>query len=491
MFGSTLAKAKILFVDDEPSILQALRRVMRELQAECLYANSGAEALDIMAESQVDVVVSDMMMPEMNGAELLSKVAEQYPDTVRLVLSGYSDNESIMSAINEGRIWGYINKPWDSHQLLQTIEHAISTQQIIAERALLRRSLAQYQNLIKQEFSGFVGASVAMQFVYSAIERAAPSNASVFITGASGTGKEVAAQAIHDNSRRKDKPFIALNCAAIPSELMESEIFGHLKGAFSGAVSARDGAATMADGGTLFLDELGEMDINLQAKLLRFIQTGTFQKLGSGKTEKVDIRFICATNRDPMQAIAEQKLREDLFYRLNVISIHLPALAERDQDAVLLARHFLQHYAETEDKVLVGFAQDAEQWLGHYDWPGNVRQLQNAVHSAVVMSQGPLITKEDLGLALGIQQELTTPKASNSGAADRVTAPSSEHQQSQDTESLHNGEPSISKIVPLHEVERVAIQHAIDACEGNVVKAAGLLEVSPSTLYRKVQSWKD
>ena len=219
-----------------------------------------------------------------------------------------------------------------------------------------------------------------MQFVYSCIEQSAPSSASVFITGPSGSGKEVAAQAIHRLSKRKNGPFIALNCAAIPSELMESEIFGHIKGAFSGAVSNRDGAATLANGGSLFLDEIGEMDISLQAKLLRFIQTGCFQKVGSGKEEKVDIRFISATNREPQIAINEKKLREDLFYRLNVISIALPALNERGNDIVKLAEHFLSHFCEVEEKVFAGFSTEAENLIKSYSWPGNVRQLQNVIH---------------------------------------------------------------------------------------------------------------
>ncbi len=516
MDSPLINKARIMFVDDEISILQALRRVMRNIQAECLFASSAQEALEIFEESPVDVVISDMKMPEMDGAELLAIIADRYPETVRIILSGYSDNDSVMSAINDGRIWGYINKPWDAAQLVQTIEHAINTQQVVAERALLRRSLSQYQSIMKEEFEGFVGSSVAMQFIYNSLERAAPSSASVFITGESGTGKEVAAQAIHSISKRSSMPFIAINCAAIPGELMESEIFGHLKGAFSGAINHRDGAASLADGGTLFLDELSEMDIGLQAKLLRFIQTGEFQKVGSNRVEKVDIRFVCATNRDPLVAIADNKLREDLYYRLNVISINLPSLIDRDSDAILLAQHFLQSFTEKEDKILVGFSQEAERFIEGYRWPGNVRQLENAIYSAVVMSEGPLVAEQDIKIALGFSggdnsnastvglQQVNSNSSSeinrstNSGSMLDESLASSLNQSSLTGSSLNDvasasaavGEISAC-VTPLHEVERITIENAVKSCEGNVVKAASLLEVSPSTLYRKIQSWKD
>ena len=478
-------KARIIFVDDEPNILSSLRRLMRNLNAEALFASSGEQALALMEDQPVDVVVTDMRMPEMNGAELLAQVTHKYPETIRLVLSGHSDTDLVMSAVNEGRIWGYINKPWDDNQLLITLEHAIFTQQVIAERALLRRTLSQYEISNKHQFEGFVGASIPMQLIYSAIERAAPSNASVFITGPSGAGKEVAAHAIHNLSARKNAQFLAINCAAIPNELMESEIFGHIKGAFSGAVSNRDGAATIAHGGTLFLDELSEMDISLQAKLLRFIQTGTFQKVGSSKTEQVDIRFICATNRDPMEAIADKKLREDLYYRLNVISMDLPPLKDREHDALLLAKHFLQIYTtEQEHKMIVGLSKDAETLITHYPWPGNIRQLENCIHNAVIMSNGPLIDQADIAMALSL---------SNDDAQRLLSQSSSDVVPGADKQITPAGSSTLTPqhIRPLADVERAAIEQAIAICGENVVKAAGYLEVSPSTLYRKIQNWKN
>jgi len=491
--------ANILFVDDEESILGTLKRFMRNSQYQCFYANSGKEALQILEDEVIDVVVSDMKMPEMNGEELLREVSNKYPETVRIVLSAFSEDELVMGAINQGHIWGFIHKPWNNTELAQALDQAIFTQQVIAERALLKRTLNQYKSQQKNEFEGFVGSSVNMQFIYNAIEKAAPSNASVFITGESGTGKEVAARALHSLSKRSGGPFIALNCAAIPGELMESEIFGHIKGAFSGAINNRDGAATQADGGTLFLDELAEMDISLQSKLLRFIQTGTFQRVGSNQIETINIRFICATNQEPLSTIQDKKLREDLYYRLNVISINLPPLKERDNDPYLLAQAFLSKFIKIEDKMVVGFSSDAEKLILSYNWPGNVRQLENVIHSAVVMSNGPLITDQCLA------QALNTPldKLKENYASRRVfentelmpqSSPLARHSTSSTIDQNSIGSEgalnSPREIEPLAKVEEQAIKQAIDHCDGNIVKAASLLEVSPSTLYRKIQSWE-
>ena len=267
---------------------------------------------------------------------------------------------------------------------------------------------------------------------------------------------------------------VAINCAAIPSELIESEIFGHIKGAFSGAVSNRDGAASLADGGTLFFDEIGEMDIGLQAKLLRFIQTGHYQKVGSDKLEKADIRFICATNRDPLAAIASNKLREDLYYRLNVVSLTLPDLKARDDDSILLAQYFLKTYSEQENKIFIGIASATEALIRQYDWPGNVRQLQNAVHNCVVLSEGPLLTKEAMQTALGISVIQTEPNPLMPTA---------------DTPNLELPE-TLEQIRPLADIEKDAIENAVSLCAGNIVEAATALGLSPSTLYRKLQTWQ-
>lgn len=487
---SSVKTANILFVDDEMSILETLKRFMRKSHYQCFYANSGKEALTVLEEEAIDVVVSDMKMPEMSGEELLREVAKCYPETIRIVLSGFADDELVMGAINQGHIWGFLHKPWNNNELSQALDQAVFTQQVVAERALLKRTLNQYQLQQKDQFEGFIGASVSMQFIYNAIEKAAPSKASVMITGESGTGKEVAARALHSLSKNSDGPFIAINCAAIPGELMESEIFGHIKGAFSGAVNQRDGAATLAHNGTLFLDELSEMDINLQSKLLRFIQTGTFQRVGSGKTESVDIRFICATNRDPAEAINEKKLREDLYYRLNVISLNLPALRYRDNDPYVLAQSFLNRFTKLEDKMVVGFSSSAEKLLLNYTWPGNVRQLENTIHSAVIMSSGPLITDQCLASALNIRlDDCHTPETETLRSKIETSTSQTDGSTAQ-VETLLQSDVNNSQIEPLAKVEEQAIKQAIETCEGNVVRAASLLEVSPSTLYRKIQSWE-
>ncbi len=505
---------RVLFVDDEDSILNALRRLTSDLQAHCEFVNSAEKALTLMQKQAVDVVVSDMRMPEMSGLSFLTQVASEYPETIRIVLTGVSDTDSVMDVINEGRIWGYVRKPWDDKDLLLTLDQAIITQQALSERALLRRTVEQYQQHNKRHFNGFIGSSAPMQFIYNAIELSAPSTASIFITGASGTGKEVAAAALHALSPRKNKPFIALNCAAIPSELMESEIFGHVKGAFSGAVNNRKGAAELANGGTLFLDELSEMDIGLQAKLLRFIQSGFYQKVGSSEQSSTNIRFISATNRDPTEAIANKKLREDLYYRLNVINIALPALKDRDNDAVDIGRHFLEEFCVDENKVIAGFSKNAEKLLTQYHWPGNVRQLRNCIHNAVIMTTEPLVSEKNLAQPLGLTEEQAMQLIASERIQDMpMNATPSEplveqgiYLQSTQIQAEMPGsqtdtvEPSLHQaihrgsshepIVPLYQVEKRAIESALIQCNDNVVQAAALLDVSPSTLYRKINNWQ-
>jgi two-component system repressor protein LuxO len=496
--------ASILFVDDESEILTALTRLLRSTDITVHTAISGEKGLQVLEQQDIDIVVSDKNMPDMNGMEFLQKVADQWPETVRIMLTAYTELNDVISAINSGRIWSYMKKPWDNEELKLNIQQALNYSEVLAERSLLRHTLDQVQTKRKRNFMKFIGQSTAMQFVYDAIENCASSHASVFITGPSGTGKELAVDALHKLSPRKDNPLICLNCAAIPSELMESEIFGHVKGAFSGAVANRDGAATLAHGGTLFLDELGEMNVGLQAKILRFIQTGTFQKVGSNREEKVDIRFVSATNREPFKAIEEGRLREDLYYRLNVISINLPPLKDRDNDACQIAQYFLNRFSDIEQKVFVGLSSDAGTLISNYPWPGNVRQLENTIHSAVVMSEGPLLTEQSLARQLQLTSTQMTEllhkksKATRLESIPQTSSDVTNHVQDtlnhvQDTLN-HVQDCTVndaSTVRSLAEVERAAIEHAVAACNDNVVKAASLLEVSPSTLYRKVQQWQD
>lgn len=487
----------VLFVDDEQAILDALVRTTRGLSLEVKTATSGEQALALLQDQQFDIIVSDKNMPGMSGNELLQKVAEISPETVRIMLTAFTDIDDILYAINAGKIWCYMKKPWDNTELKMALKQALEYSALLSERSLLRRTLEQVNQYKKRSFMGFIGSSVPMQMVYSSIENAAPSQASMFITGPSGAGKELVAEAIHKLSSRKNNPFICLNCAAIPSELMESEIFGHVKGAFSGALSNREGAATLAHTGTLFLDELGEMDIGLQAKLLRFIQTGTFQKVGSNKVEKVDIRFVSATNRDPHKAIQDGKLREDLYYRLNVISIRLPALNEREKDPSQIANFFLKKFSELENKVFVGFEKQALKLIDGFDWPGNVRQLENTIHSAVIMNEGPLLSAANIGNQLHLSENdiaryssshipISTPEQTKQQTS-HAPLPSESLESDQVHQEVTNTPTNVRSLAA---VERAAIEHAITLCEDNVVKAASMLEVSPSTLYRKIQQWQ-
>ena len=478
--------ASILFVDDEVNILLSLKRLVHDMNLEVYTATTAEEGLNILQNNYIDIVISDKNMPGMNGNEFLGKVADEWPDTVRIMLTAYTELTDVISAINAGKIWGYIKKPWDNKELKLSIQQALVFREVLGERSLLRHTLEQVQAKRKRNFQHFIGKSTAMQFVYDAIERCAVSSASVFITGPSGSGKELAADAIHNLSLRKDQPLICLNCAAIPRELMESEIFGHIKGAFSGAISNRDGAATLANNGTLFLDELGEMDIALQAKILRFIQTGTFQRVGSSKTEKVDIRFISATNRLPFEAIADGHLREDLYYRLNVISINLPPLCEREEDPSQIAQNFINRFSDLEQKVFVGMSSNAENLINHYNWPGNVRQLENVIHSAIVMSEGPLLTEKNLARQLQLNEEQLSDLISKKSPLDAYR--SSEQLSDEESTSLFDNDTNVRSLAA---VERAAIEHAIAACSDNIVKAASLLRVSPSTLYRKIQQWQE
>ncbi|MDH3336036.1 MAG: sigma-54 dependent transcriptional regulator, partial [Rhodospirillaceae bacterium] len=381
----------------------------------------------------------------------------------------------------------FLVKPFSAERLLVTIENVI-------ERQRLSKIVNTYRNDIdRREYAGFIGASLPMQSVYRIIDSAAGSKATVFITGESGTGKEVCAEAIHNKSPRKAGPFVAINCGAIPKDLMESEIFGHVKGAFTGAVADRDGAATKAKGGTLFLDEICEMDMSLQTKLLRFIQTGTFQKVGGSKTEEADIRFVCATNKDPLVEVAEGRFREDLFYRLHVIPIAMPPLSARDLDVLAIAESLLSTYAAEENKSFKGFSSGVRGVLAAYQWPGNVRQLQNVIRNMVVLNDGEEITEDMLPAPLDEFVGKTDPISSIYDIGQQDNAEGSIGGALGKNESAASSFMPLREddIRPLDETEREIIEHAIKICDGNVPKAAAHLGISASTIYRKRQAWEE
>ncbi|MNX09338.1 Luminescence regulatory protein LuxO [compost metagenome] len=461
------SKPRVLLVEDTRSLAVVYEQYLVQDGYEVLLADCGQQALAQLLASPPPVVLLDLELPDMSGMAILQQITEQQLPCSVVVITAHGSVDVAVEAMRCGA-FDFLTKPFDGKRLCATARNAFKHQQ-------LSSLVAQYrENFERSSFAGFIGASMAMQAVYRIIESAAPSKATVFITGESGTGKEVCAEAIHQCSPRRDQPFIALNCAAIPHDLMESEIFGHVKGSFTGAQGDRKGAASLADGGTLFLDEICEMDLDLQSKLLRFIQTGTLQRVGSGKVESVDVRFVCATNRDPLVEVKAGRFREDLYYRLHVIPLSLPPLRERGEDILLLARDLLLRYAKEEHKRFRDFDADAVRVLLDYPWPGNVRELQNVVRNIVVLNDRELVSKEIL------------PPPLNGGRALVVPAPA------EATPEILAEPMSIPLPVrPLWLVEKEAIEQAIASCDGNIPKAAALLEISPSTIYRKKQGWEE
>ncbi|BCS50784.1 sigma-54 dependent transcriptional regulator [Aeromonas jandaei] len=458
---------RVLLVEDTRSLAVVYEQYLRQDGYEVVLADCGQQALEVLLTSPPPVVLLDLELPDMSGMEILQQITEQQLPCAVVVITAHGSVDVAVEAMRLGA-FDFLTKPFDSKRLCATARNALKHQQLSSLVAHYR------ENFERQSFFGFIGASMAMQAVYRIIESAAPSKATVFITGESGTGKEVCAEAIHQCSPRREQPFIALNCAAIPHDLMESEIFGHVKGSFTGAQGDRKGAASLADGGTLFLDEICEMDLDLQSKLLRFIQTGTLQRVGSGKLETVDVRFICATNRDPLLEVKAGRFREDLYYRLHVIPLYLPPLRERGEDILLLARSLLQNYAKEENKRFRDFDAAAARVLLDYPWPGNVRELQNVVRNIVVLNDKELVSPDILPPPLnGVRALAVATTAAQQPAATATT-------------------PAVGgPIRPLWLVEKEVIEQAIASCDGNIPKAAALLEISPSTIYRKKQGWEE
>ena len=452
---------QILVIDADPV---QRRLVSAHLSAgggramEALTVASRAEAADRLSGRGPALVVADV--ETLGGADALAALVGDH--TRVIATSARGSVHAAVAAIRAGAV-DYLPKPFGAAALIERVEAAIAQWNRSEEpppRPKDARSAAAQAAL---GFEGFVGRSPAMAAIFDQIARVAPSRAPVFITGESGTGKELCAEAIHARSGRGGKPFIAINCGAIPKDLMESEVFGHVRGAFTGASDTRPGAAELADGGTLFLDEIGEMDLALQAKLLRFLQSGTVQRVGDTTARKVDVRIISATNRDPFAEIATGRFREDLFYRLHVLPIHMPPLRARADDVLLLAETFLARFTAEEQRDFQGFSPEAAAMLLAHAWPGNVRELQNAIRRMVVLNQGTEITAQMLPATIG---------AAVPPMSDTLSAP------------MLSG-----SIMPFWEQERSIIESAVGAFSGNIARAAAALEISPSTIYRKRQAW--
>ncbi len=418
------------------------------------------------------ILIADI--ESIGGAEALAGLAGTAGRVI--AVSARGSVHAAVAAMRAGAI-DFVTKPVGASALLERLEKAMAEWPRGEADAPARVAAPSGKAAVPaaassadSDFEGFVGSSPQMLAVYGQISRMASSRAPIFITGESGTGKELCAEAVHARSGRANGPFVPINCSAIPKDLIESEIFGHVRGAFTGAHEAHAGAAEMADGGTLFLDEIGEMDVGLQAKLLRFIQTGVLRRVGDTQSRPIDVRFICATNREPAAEVAAGRFREDLFYRLNVLPVHLPPLRERVSDILKLARNFLARFAVEEGRRFAGFDAEAEALLLNHSWPGNVRQLQNVLRRVVVLNDGAAVTAAMLApqVALGrgeVELHSTTASAGRS--------------------------QSREAIAPFWEQERQIIEDAIAAFEGNVARAAAALQISPSTIYRKRMAWPE
>ncbi|MEC8665410.1 MAG: sigma-54 dependent transcriptional regulator [Pseudomonadota bacterium] len=430
--------------------------------------STGSDALQALGTEKPQLVLLDLKLPDMDGLIVMDHLTTHHPYIPVIVITGHGSVNTAVDAMRRGAS-DFMVKPFSTERLLSAVSSALSQDMDESLPGNLAGLAANSQKPINrssnhpESFGSFIGSSAVMRSVFGQIESAARSDATVFITGESGTGKEICAEAIHKHSKRALKPFIPINCAAIPRDLMESELFGHVKGAFTGAIADRHGAAHMANGGTLFLDEIAEMNLDMQSKLLRFLQSLSFQKVGGSKIETTDIRIICATNKNPLAEIDSGQFREDLFYRLHVLPVYMPPLKDRGEDVIDIAKAFLQRFAREEQKNFVGFDEEAEHRLRSYDWPGNIRQLQNVIRNVVVMHEGDIVHAHMLPGGLLHRKNSAIPLIPSKTIA--------------------------FEIKPLAQAEREIIESAIRACDGNIPQAAAALEVSPSTIYRKKASW--
>ncbi len=475
--------AKILIAEDDPSMVSVLVDVLKELNHEVIAANTAERAFDLVRQHAPSLVLADIEMPEgqPKGLELLRSVKEHDRFIPVIVLTGYATKERAVAALRAGA-YDFIEKPFRIDELLKRVEHALAQHQ--AMQALRENAALKSQLRDKFRFDNIVGSSPRMETVYRMMERVANTDATVLILGESGTGKELVAKALHYNSRRAAMPFVAVNCAALPEHLLESELFGHRKGAFTGAAFDKVGLFQHADGGTIFLDEIGSMALGLQSKLLRFLQDHELRRVGDTETIKVDVRVIAATN-EPLQKKLEEKLfREDLYYRISVIPIELPPLRERVSDIPLLTQFFLQTIAQRNGTMPPTIPEDVMRVLQAYSWPGNVRELQNAMERACTLCDGNKIALHDLperilqvvGKELPQSAPVAAATAVNDALAEKAAAAA----------CWSGGVAPMSLKEFLHQQEVRYIEQAIAAAGGDKEKAAAQLGISIATLYRKL-----
>jgi two-component system response regulator PilR (NtrC family) len=384
------AVPRILVVDDERSMRELLAIVLRREGYDVRLAENGRSAIELIEREPIELVISDIRMPDVSGVEVLAAAQRVNPEVIGIMITAYASTETAVEALRLGA-YDYVTKPFNVEELRLKIRKAFERRRLQQENALLRRALQ-----TTHQFSNIIGRSPAMQAVFQLIETIAPTISTVLVTGESGTGKELVARAIHFNSPRRDHPFVAVNCGALPETLLESELFGHVRGAFTGAETNKKGLLEVAEKGTVFLDEIGEMSPMMQVKLLRFLQDRRFRRVGGTEEIEADIRVIAATNRDLARLVAEGRFRDDLFYRINVIPVRLPPLRERVEDIPLLAEHFLQKYAAQMGRSIAGISPAAMRCLRTYRWPGNIRELENAIERAVALETAGTIQPASL-----------------------------------------------------------------------------------------------
>lgn len=463
-----LSRPSVLLVEDTLSLQMVYRSILATAGHRVAVAGTAAEGLEQFRTHRPLVVLLDLILPDRDGLEVMRDIQTLQPETRVIAITANGSVNRAVEAMRAGA-HDFLVKPFDEGRFLSAVQNALAEanprEPAKAEPVTRSRDPGEVT-----DGSGFIGSSEAMQRIHGTINSVARSMATVFITGESGTGKELCALAVHANSNRATGPFIALNCGAIPQDLLESEVFGHMKGSFTGAISDKQGAATAADGGTLFLDEICEMAPALQTKLLRFLQTSTVQPVGATRPRKVNVRIVCATNRDPLDAVRRGHFREDLYYRLYVVPIHMPPLRDRGQDIIEIAEAALSRFALEEGRDFHGLAPSVRSLMQSLPWPGNVRQLLNVMRNVVVLNPGGWVTPEMLppGLAFEGREPEATP-----GPA-RLTETFS---------------PDSLIGLTLAEAERRLIEATMAHYGGSIPKAARVLDVSPSTLYRKIEAW--
>jgi two-component system, NtrC family, response regulator len=447
-------RGAVVVADDEESARISLGQILREDGYHVSLAADGEEALRLVAAEQPDVLLTDLKMPGMDGQELLSKVRQGYPEVAVVIMTAHGTIRSAVEALRQGAE-DYLTKPVDVEEVEYLLDQVLKRRKLLSETRLLRERLDE-----KYRFENIIGRSSEMLEVFRLVEQVAPTQASVLITGESGTGKELIAQAIHQRSQRRDAAFVKVSCAALPETLLESELFGHERGAFTGALARRAGRFEIAAGGTVFLDEVGDIPLGMQVKLLRFLQDHQFERVGGNQTLTVDVRVITATHRDLPALIKEGKFREDLYYRLNVIEIPLPPLRTRTQDIPLLADFFVKKYSAANGKEIKAATDETLSALMAYPWPGNVRELEHALERAVILSRG-----EELDLSL-------FPTLPRTGQPARAA------------------KKSVSPAATMEEIEREAILRTLESVGGSTSRAAAVLQISPRTIQYKLKQYR-